>query len=56
MGTRVAPTYANLFMNSLEQTHTYPNAKCPRIGSGSLMTFGYFQRYGIRVKLICRIL
>ena len=31
MGTRVAPTYANLFMNSLEQTYIYPHPKCPRI-------------------------
>ena len=31
MGTRVSPTYANLFMNSLEQTYIYPHAKCPRI-------------------------
>ena len=31
MGTRVAATYANLFMNSLEQKYIYPHAKCPRI-------------------------
>ena len=29
MGTRVAPTYANLFIDSLEQKYIYP--KCPRI-------------------------
>ena len=31
MGTRVAPTYANFFMNSFEQTYIYPHANCPRI-------------------------
>ena len=31
MGTRVAPMYANLFMNSLEETYIYPHTKCPRI-------------------------
>ena len=31
MGTRVVPTYINLFMNSLEKTYIYPFAKCPRI-------------------------
>ena len=31
MGTRVAPTYGNLFMNSLEQKYIYPHAHCPRI-------------------------
>ena len=31
METRVAPTYANLFMNSLEQKYIYPHANCPRI-------------------------
>ena len=31
MGTRVAPTYDNLFMDSLEQKYIYPNAKCPKI-------------------------
>ena len=31
MGTRVAPTYANLFMDSLEQKFIYPHRKCLRI-------------------------
>ena len=31
MGIRLAPTYANLFMNSLEQTYIYSHDKCPRI-------------------------
>ena len=31
MGTRVAPMYANLFMNSLEQKYIYPHANCPGI-------------------------
>ena len=31
MGTRVAPTYANLFMKSLKQKYIYPHAHCPRI-------------------------
>ena len=31
MGTGVASTYANLFMDSLKQKFIYPHAKCPRI-------------------------
>jgi hypothetical protein len=30
MGTKVAPTYANLFMNSLEEKYIYTRADCPR--------------------------
>ena len=31
MGTWVAPTHANLFMDSLEQKFICPHAKCPKI-------------------------
>ena len=31
MGTREAPTYANLFMDSLEQKYIHRHPKCPRI-------------------------
>ena len=31
MGMQVAPTYTNLFRDSLEQKYIYPHAKCPRI-------------------------
>ena len=31
MGTRVLPTYVNLFMDSLEQQYIYPHTNCPRI-------------------------
>lgn len=31
MGTRVAPTFANIYMDSFEQHHVYPYAPKPRL-------------------------
>ena len=31
MGTQVALTYANIFMDSLEQNYIYPSENCPSI-------------------------
>ena len=42
MGTRVAPIYANFFMDSLEQTYIYPHDNCPTIWFRFLMTFGVY--------------
>ena len=53
MGTTVAPTYTNLFMNSLEQIYIYPHANCPRIWFRFIDDIWVYLR---RIEYICRIL
>ena len=57
MGTRVAPTYANLFMDSIERKYIYTYSKKPIIWFRFIDdVWGHFQRYRNRIERICRIL